>query len=274
MKIAIAGGHSKKAGGAAGLLNEYECDRQFVAKLIPALQKAGFTVVNCSNEKATVNDELAEECRLANNSKSDLFIAIHFNAGGGTGTECYYFGGDSKGKAYAQKLSKNVSYALGIPDRGAKANTDFYVLRNTNMTAVLLEMCFVDSQADYKAWKNTSWDALCNAVVTALGGKATETKPAAPSNPTTPSKPAASDDFKGGKYKVMTDMNVRDKPSLSGKIVASYKKGQTVNLDDTYKIADGYVWGTYIAYSGQRRYIAVGKATGKPEADDFLIRVS
>lgn len=77
----------------------------------------------------------------------------------------------------------------------------------------------------------------------------------------------------GGTYKCMVDvLNVRNAPRLSGSVVATYKKGETVILDNTYYIADGYVWGTYISYSGARRYIAVGKHTGKPEPNDYLIK--
>ena len=46
-----------------------------------------------------------------------------------------------------------------------------------------------------------------------------------------------------------------------------------MTLDNWYKIADGYVWGRYTGYSGATRYIAVGKATGKPETDDYLVKV-
>ena len=56
--------------------------------------------------------------------------------------------------------------------------------------------------------------------------------------------------------------------------MASYHKGQTVVLDDWYKSRDGYVWGRYTgSTSGKLRYVAVGRATGKPEADDYLVRV-
>lgn len=77
----------------------------------------------------------------------------------------------------------------------------------------------------------------------------------------------------GGRYRcTVSKLNVRIAPSLSGSVVASYGLGQTVVLDDWYKIADGYVWGRYTGYSGNVRYVAVGRATGKPEADDYLIR--
>ena len=78
----------------------------------------------------------------------------------------------------------------------------------------------------------------------------------------------------GGTYRCTVDyLRVRDAPGLGGTEVAHYSSGETVTLDNWYKIADGYVWGRYTGYSGATRYIAVGKATGKPEADDYLVKV-
>lgn len=77
----------------------------------------------------------------------------------------------------------------------------------------------------------------------------------------------------GGTYRCTVDwLRVRDAPGVGGNEVTHYDAGGTVVLDDWYKIADGYVWGRYTSYSGHTRYIAVGKATGKPEADDFLVK--
>ena len=57
---------------------------------------------------------------------------------------------------------------------------------------------------------------------------------------------------------------VRDAPRPGRhREVAHYSSGETVTLDNWYKIADGYVWGRYTGYSGATRHIAVGKATGK-----------
>ena len=96
----------------------------------------------------------------------------------------------------------------------------------------------------------------------------------------TPEAPANADSF-GGVYRcTVNSLQVRTGPGLSYPIVTDangkkvhYDKGGEVELDDWYKIADGYVWGRYTgATSGQKRYIAVGRATGKPEADDYLIK--
>lgn len=122
------------------------------------------------------------------------------------------------------------------------------------------------------------WKELHTRITT---GKASAPQPA-PSKPApAPSKPAASNSTErpgtgfGGRYRcTVNGLRVRTAPSLSGTVVASYNKGQTVVLDDWYKIADGWVWGRYTgAQSGQKRYVAVGKPTGGPAADDYLLKV-
>lgn len=169
MHIAIAGGHSAYARGASGYLDEYDCDRAFVSRLIGAFDAQGWYVTDCSNEESDVSAELREECRIANASGADLFIAVHFNAGGGTGTEVWHYP-YSSAETYAQDVSRELASALGLPNRGAKSTTGLYVLNHTDMPAILIEVCFVDTEADADAWWATSWDDLCAAVVRGLGG--------------------------------------------------------------------------------------------------------
>lgn len=104
-----------------------------------------------------------------------------------------------------------------------------------------------------------------------VGGGSTST-PSTPSKPSTGSSEHTGTGF-GGTYTCMVDaLNVRTAPSTSAATVAQYKKGQTVTLQDWYKIADGYVWGRYVGGSGNTRYVAVGKPTGGVAADDFLVK--
>lgn len=96
--------------------------------------------------------------------------------------------------------------------------------------------------------------------------------------PSGPDAETGSDgDFHGGLYRCTVDgLRIRTAPSLSGAIVQSvtYDRGEEVTLDNWYTMADGWVWGRYTgASSGEYRYVAVGKATGKPEADDYLVKV-
>lgn len=65
-------------------------------------------------------------------------------------------------------------------------------------------------------------------------------------------------------YEVAVDaLNVRTEPSLKGKVVASYGRGEKVVLDGWGAYADGFLWGRYIgASSGQPRYVAIGTDSG------------
>lgn len=139
----------------------------------------------------------------------------------------------------------------------------------------LAEVGMIDDRRDREKF-NANIPAVAAGILAAFGIGGAVSAPAQtpapqPVKPTVTAKPSSK--F-GGKYRCnASKLNVRDRPSLKGNVVASYSKGQTVNLDDNYTIADGYVWGTYIGRSGKRRYIAVGKHTGKPEANDYLVKV-
>lgn len=106
------------------------------------------------------------------------------------------------------------------------------------------------------------------------GGSASGSTSTPTTKPSTGSSQSTPMSSFGGTYRcTVSKLNVRTSPSLKGSVVAHYSKGQTVKLDNWYKIADGYVWGRYTGASGNLRYIAVGKATGKPEPNDYLIKV-
>ena len=74
-----------------------------------------------------------------------------------------------------------------------------------------------------------------------------------------------------GRYKCVVDaLNVRDKPSTSGKIVDTYKRGQTLNLQAWGEFHDGYLWGRYVGGSGNTRYIAIGVKSGQTCSQWYL----
>lgn len=79
----------------------------------------------------------------------------------------------------------------------------------------------------------------------------------------------------GGDYRCNVDvLNVRESPTIHSDIVAEYHYGEIVTLDDWYTSCDGFVWGRYTgSSSGLKRYVAVGRDTGKVEDDDFLIKL-
>lgn len=113
----------------------------------------------------TEDTPLANRVKKANNSKADLFLSFHANALKGTEqTKAYGLVSihtkncSSKSIALANKcynhLSKDVTwYSNGATKYGVRTDVDltgntYYVLRNTVMPAVLLELGFMDNLND------------------------------------------------------------------------------------------------------------------------------
>lgn len=167
MKIAINCGHtlSGAGSGAIGILNESIETRNVGNALINKLKNGGHEVYNCTIDKAaSQNAYLAQVVEAANRQDLDYFISIHLNAGGGKGTEVYTY----EGRQYqdALEVCKNIA-ELGFNDRGVKAGTGLYVIRKTKAKAMLIEVCFVDSE-DANRYIEVGADRIAEAVYKAI----------------------------------------------------------------------------------------------------------
>lgn len=158
MLIVIDPGHNNSGvdtGATGNGLREQDITFYIAEKLKPLLERNGFQVIMTRNSvKENVSTEsvsasLARRADIANRNGADLFVSIHCNAGGGTGTETYYCTGSSDGKVFATFIQEGMLDAVGLRNRGVK-NARYAVLRNTNMTAALLETGFIDSANDAK----------------------------------------------------------------------------------------------------------------------------
>lgn len=75
-----------------------------------------------------------------------------------------------------------------------------------------------------------------------------------------PSQPATSGNGdvmqQRGTFRVAYGLNVRQAPSTSAAIVAKYSGGQSFTYDSKV-VSNGYLWVSYMSYSGARRYVAI-----------------
>lgn len=165
MKIGINCGHTLTGtigGGASGYLDESKETRAVGYALMELLRKAGHTIVDCTNDRASsVNENLSEICRLANAQPLDMFLSIHLNAGGGQGTEIFTYGGIDK--ANAGKILKSL-VDLGFKNRGIKDGKNLYVVRRSNAPACLLEVCFVDTATDAMLYNKLGAERIARAI--------------------------------------------------------------------------------------------------------------
>ena len=156
MLVVIDAGHNYSGvdtGASGNGLREQDITYYIAEKLKPMLEKNGFQVIMTRNSlKENVSDEsvsasLARRAEIANKAGADLFVSIHCNAGGGTGTETYYCTGSLDGRVFADFVQEGMLESVGLRDRGIKS-ARYAVLRNTNMTAILVETGFIDSAND------------------------------------------------------------------------------------------------------------------------------
>lgn len=99
----------------------------------------------------TETADLKARTDAANAAGVDLFVSIHNNAmsdPSGSGTETFsYLYSSAASRTLAQAIQRQVVSALGLPDRGVKT-AGYYVLRHSNMPAVLVEGAFLTNPKD------------------------------------------------------------------------------------------------------------------------------
>lgn len=109
---------------------------------------------------------LAEVVDDSNVFKPDLHLALHSNAGGGTGCEVYCIKGGNAEKA-AKIIYDVMSNLTPMPDRGIKDGSHLYECRKTIAPAVLIEIAFHDNPNDAN-WIIKNNRAIAKALVKAV----------------------------------------------------------------------------------------------------------
>lgn len=147
--VVIDPGHGGPDVGAVGIggLQEIEVVDPVAYRTAQLLEEQGIVVVLTRSEN--IDLDLEPRVQLANRIDANLFVSIHANAislsrPDVNGVETYYY---STGGVLAQIIQSYLLEATGGPDRGVKT-ARFYVLRNTDMPAVLVELGFVTGRYD------------------------------------------------------------------------------------------------------------------------------
>lgn len=146
MKICLDYGHGGSDSGAV-FGSRLEKNDVLVAgrALRDRLRQHNFVVVETRSGDAYVG--LSERAAIANAHHADYFISVHRNAGGGTGIESYLFTQtDSKTDEFGTVVHSAIT-GKGFADRGLK-RANFAVLRETAMSAILVELGFIDNERD------------------------------------------------------------------------------------------------------------------------------
>lgn len=158
MKVFLNPGHAPNGDpdpGACGFGLEEALVVKEVADLVEQyITAAGVEVVG--NFQC---DDLYDICDEANSSGADIFVSIHCNAfngiAEGTEVEVYDAYDDEDGSVtLANCILNQIVDSLDTVDRGVKSRPGLAVINGTDMTAVLVELAFIDQEDDAELLKN------------------------------------------------------------------------------------------------------------------------
>ena len=173
MKIAVRGGHCPRVPGASKFIDELTEDRKVKESVIKYLKQLDHEVLDVTPPDNTNSSsgDLSNGVNRANLFGADLFVSIHFNKAydvynGFLGSEvCVYSPFD-----IAQRVVNGLA-SLGFKNRGQKVRTGLYELKHTNMKAMIIEVCFVESIGDVGLYKKLGHDLIGKTIAQAIANK-------------------------------------------------------------------------------------------------------
>lgn len=153
--------------GAFGFMSETDGNRAVGRILMANLIALGDKVIDCTVYDN--NNELERRVDKANAQKIDYFISLHLDSysdPNSNGVTIYTTEGSSA-KEKAREVINLAAASCGYHNRGLKF-ANFYVLKNTNAPAMLIEMGFVSNQWDCNKFNAKS---LADAITKGLTGQ-------------------------------------------------------------------------------------------------------
>jgi N-acetylmuramoyl-L-alanine amidase len=143
-------GHGGRDPGAIGIggLREKDVVLPISLEVARILSEAGVSVLMTRSDDRFIS--LQGRAAMANQARSTLFVSIHANAISMSrpdvnGVETYFFSGRSRN--FANTVHQSIMNQIRIGNRGVK-QARFYVLRNTSMPSILVEVGFVTGAQD------------------------------------------------------------------------------------------------------------------------------
>jgi N-acetylmuramoyl-L-alanine amidase len=159
-KIYIDQGHNPdppNTGAEGNGLREQDITYEVGQRLAALLRRSGNYEVRLSRPTPETQlgssnaGSLRARVQDANSWGADYFISIHTNASvdsNASGVEAYSYARDTRAFRLGEDIVDNLVEATGLRDRGMKVRPGLYVLKKTNMPAVLVEIGFISNPVD------------------------------------------------------------------------------------------------------------------------------
>lgn len=137
-----------------------------------------------SNKKMA---DLRKRCQLIDESGADVIVSIHqnsFSQQSSKGAQVFYQTSSANGKVMAENLQRQLISSLDENNhRVAKANNDYYMLKHTKNTMVIVECGFLSNPEEAQLLTDSTYQrrvawAIALGTLQYLEGDRTEPLPA------------------------------------------------------------------------------------------------
>ncbi|MCL2499042.1 MAG: N-acetylmuramoyl-L-alanine amidase [Defluviitaleaceae bacterium] len=155
--VVIDAGHGGwDPGMVSGKVDEKDINLKIARKLQAFLELGGASVVitriDDSDLSKSKSGDMAVRRLIANTSKADIFVSIHQNAFGSSrvnGAQVFYFNESDNSKKLANCIQHQIKEFANPGNRfKARANSNYFVLKQTEMPAVLVECGFLTNPGE------------------------------------------------------------------------------------------------------------------------------
>lgn len=167
LTVTIDPGHGGRDPGAVGIggMEEEDIVLDVSLQVAQLLEQQGVQVVMTRQSDTEV--DLEPRVQIAERANANIFVSIHANALSMSrpdvnGIETFY--ASAEGARLGRVIHDNMVPVSGMRDRGLKS-ARFYVIRNTSMPAVLLELGFVTGAEDAPRLADPQWRSQMSAAI-------------------------------------------------------------------------------------------------------------
>ncbi|MDR0383770.1 MAG: N-acetylmuramoyl-L-alanine amidase [Christensenellaceae bacterium] len=169
-KIVIDAGHGGYDAGAVNGERYEKNDNLRIALAVgELLRRCGQTVIYTRDDDTY--ESLAERVRIANDANADLFVSFHRNSTTNNTANGFENYNAPNASARSKQIARDVYDAVAnagifLVNRGQK-EANYYVIRNTKMPAMLLELGFITSDLDNNSF-DTKFTLLADTIASAI----------------------------------------------------------------------------------------------------------
>lgn len=174
--IVIDAGHGGSDPGAVDDINRDQDDEIYDDKIYSVESSLNYKVANelyyillnkqynaIMTRQSNKFISLKQRANIANNCNADIFVSVHHNASSNKsarGFEVLYYPTSKEGQELAQCVQTTIIEKLNLKDRGIKKRDNLYVLKNTKMPAILIEVGFISNPTEEKLLNQDGFQQL------------------------------------------------------------------------------------------------------------------